>query len=128
MTKKELMIAAHKMTKEIKAEYKEIDYKFQLGLCLAYLYEDGENEMKVEEKLTNLGYKVWKKEDSNGVITAKRIYINNLAELADKVGCFLHNPKGLRKDTMYFDCLDEKFYYNVTSSRKASVLEIIEAI
>lgn len=45
MTKKELMIKAHKMVKEIKAEYPAVDYKFQLGLCLAYLYKEGENEM-----------------------------------------------------------------------------------
>ena len=46
MTKKELMVKAHKMTKEIKNEYPTVDYKFQLGLCLAYLYEnEGEKEM-----------------------------------------------------------------------------------
>lgn len=45
MTKKELMIKAHKMAKEIKAQYPEVDYKFQLGLCLAYLHEEGEKEM-----------------------------------------------------------------------------------
>ena len=40
----------------------------------------------------------------------------------------LMNPKGYRKDSMYFDCLDGKFYFNVTSGRKATVLEIISAI
>lgn len=45
MTKKELMIKAHQMTKEIKAEYPGVDYKFQLGLCLAYLHEEGEVKM-----------------------------------------------------------------------------------
>ena len=45
MTKKEIMIRAHKMAKEIKAEYPAVDYKFQLGLCLAYLHQEGENEM-----------------------------------------------------------------------------------
>lgn len=46
MTKKELMIKAHKMVKEIKKEYPTVDYKFQLSLCLAYLYESkGEKEM-----------------------------------------------------------------------------------
>ncbi len=45
MTKKELMVKAHKMAKEIKNEYPEVDYKFQLGLCLAYLHEEGEKEM-----------------------------------------------------------------------------------
>ena len=45
MTKKELMIKAHEMTKEIKREYPEVDYKFQLGLCLAYLQSEGEVKM-----------------------------------------------------------------------------------
>lgn len=45
MTKKELMIKAHKMAKEIKNEYPNVDYKFQLGLCLAYLHQEGEKEM-----------------------------------------------------------------------------------
>lgn len=45
MTKKELMVKAHEMTKEIKNEYPGVDYKFQLGLCLAYLHAEGEKEM-----------------------------------------------------------------------------------
>ena len=129
MNKKELMIKAHKMTKEIKNEYPTVDYKFQLGLCLAYLYEnEGEKEMGIEEKLQGLGYKIWSKKDSEGNVIAKRIYINNLAELAEKLNVELMNPKGYRKNSMYFDCLDGKFYFNVTSGRKATVLEIISAI
>ena len=122
------MIKAHKMTKEIKNEYPAVDYKFQLGLCLAYLYKEGEKEMSIEEKLQRLGYKIWSKKDSEGNVIAKRIYINNLAELAEKLNVELMNPKGYRKDSMYFDCLDGKFYFNVTSGRKATVLEIISAI
>ena len=129
MNKKELMIKAHKMTKEIKNEYPTVDYKFQLGLCLAYLYEnEGEKEMGIEEKLQGLGYKVWSKKDLEGNVIAKRIYINNLSELAEKLNVELMNPKGYRKDSMYFDCLDGKFYFNVTSGRKETVLEIISAI
>lgn len=45
MTKKEIMIKAHKMTKEIKNENPTVNYNFQLGLCLAYLHEEGEQEM-----------------------------------------------------------------------------------
>lgn len=46
MTKKELMVKAHEMTREIKSQYPEVDYKFQLGLCLSYLQEkEGENKM-----------------------------------------------------------------------------------
>lgn len=71
MTKRELMIKAHKMAKEIKAEYPAIDYKFQLGLCLSYLYEnEGENEMvelKGSEKQV-----AWAKEIREIVVEASR--------------------------------------------------------
>lgn len=57
MTKKELMVKAHKMTKEIKAQYPTVDYKFQLGLCLAYLQEGGNEmvELKGSEKQIKWG-------------------------------------------------------------------------
>lgn len=48
MTKKGLMIKAHKMTKEIKNEFPEVDYKFQLGLCISYLQEQAKNESKAK--------------------------------------------------------------------------------
>ncbi len=32
-----LMKEAHKLTREIKAEYKDVDYKAQLGICISYL-------------------------------------------------------------------------------------------
>lgn len=54
MTKKELMIKAHQMTKEIKNEYPEVNYKFQLGLCLAYLCEN-KGEVEVIEYKTGRG-------------------------------------------------------------------------
>ncbi|HHD2753310.1 TPA: hypothetical protein ACOTG0_002119 [Clostridium perfringens] len=41
-----VMKEAHKMAKEIKAEFPEVDYKTQLGLCMSYLLnEKGESEM-----------------------------------------------------------------------------------
>ena len=49
---KNVMKAAHKMAKEIKAEYPNVDYKFQLGLCISYLSKKGENEMLKRTKLT----------------------------------------------------------------------------
>lgn len=43
---KELIIKAHKMAKEIKIEYKDIDYKTQFGICIKYLLSNkGENKM-----------------------------------------------------------------------------------
>lgn len=37
MLNKNLLKEAHKMTKEIKKEYPEVDYKAQLGICISYL-------------------------------------------------------------------------------------------
>lgn len=42
---KNVMKAAHKLAKEIKTEYPNVDYKYQLGLCISYLAKKGENEM-----------------------------------------------------------------------------------
>ena len=41
---KELMKKAHQMTREIKNEFPEVDYKFQLGLCISYLYKNEKKE------------------------------------------------------------------------------------
>jgi hypothetical protein len=52
---KNIMKAAHKMAKEIRAEFPEVNYSFQLGLCISYLAKEGENEMvklKGSEKQT----------------------------------------------------------------------------
>ena len=40
-----LMKEAHKLTKEIKREYPEVDYKAQLSLCISYLSNKEEREM-----------------------------------------------------------------------------------
>nr|DAS19308.1 MAG TPA: hypothetical protein [Caudoviricetes sp.] len=48
--KRNLMKEAHKMTKEIKEQYPEVDYQAQLGLCLSFLAQEGEQEMKIEGK------------------------------------------------------------------------------
>lgn len=50
MTKKNLFKEAHKMAREIKREYPDVDYRFQFGLCLTYLLN--KEEEKVESKLT----------------------------------------------------------------------------
>ena len=41
-----LMKEAHRLTKKIKNEFPEVNYKFQLGICMSYLLNgEGENEM-----------------------------------------------------------------------------------
>lgn len=47
---KELIIKAHTMTKEIKKEYKEVDYRFQFGLCLKYLLSNKEEKKMIKLK------------------------------------------------------------------------------
>jgi hypothetical protein len=46
--KRNLMKEAHKLTKEIKEQYPEVDYQAQLGLCLSFLAQEGEQEMKLQ--------------------------------------------------------------------------------
>ncbi len=43
-----LMKEAHKLTREIKSEYKEVDYKAQLGICISYLSKKEEVKEMVE--------------------------------------------------------------------------------
>ena len=48
--KRNLMKEAHKMTREIVEKYGDVDYRTQLGLCLSFLAQEGEQEMKIEGK------------------------------------------------------------------------------
>ena len=48
--KRNLMKEAHKMTKEIKEQYPEVDYQAQLGLCLSFLSQKKEEKEMVELK------------------------------------------------------------------------------
>ena len=54
-----IMKEAHKLTREIKKEFPNIDYKFQLGLCISYLHKNKEAikvlELKGTEKQVKWG-------------------------------------------------------------------------
>ena len=59
------MKEAHKLTKEIKAEFPNVDYKTQLGICIAYLSKEGEDkmvELKGTEKQITWAEKIRKEE------------------------------------------------------------------
>ncbi|BDC03423.1 hypothetical protein [Clostridium perfringens] len=43
-----IMKEAHKLTKEIKNEFPNVDYKFQLGICMSYLLNKKEDERTIE--------------------------------------------------------------------------------
>ena len=43
-----IMKEAHRLTREIKERFADVDYKTQLGLCMSYLYEEMKKEAKTE--------------------------------------------------------------------------------
>ena len=63
---KEIMIKAHKMTKEIVNKYGDVDYKAQLGVCISYICKEGANEM-VELKGSEKQIK-WAKDIRKGIV------------------------------------------------------------
>lgn len=48
--KRNLMKKAHEMTRGMVEKYGDVDYRTQLGLCLSFLAQEGEQEMKIEGK------------------------------------------------------------------------------
>ena len=48
MNEMNLLKKAHELTKEIKREYPEVNYKAQLGICLTFLYNNKEVEEMVK--------------------------------------------------------------------------------
>ena len=70
--KRNLMKEAHKMTREIKEKYPEVDYQAQLGLCLSFLSQEGGKEM-VELKGTEKQVK-WAEDIRNRIIKVNEIF------------------------------------------------------
>lgn len=87
---KELFVKAHKMAKEIKAQYPEVDYKLQFSLCLAYLRE-GENEM------------VELQGSEKQIAWAKEIKEEILQNLKDKIDNIDNSPKFAKKIYQNFE-------------------------
>lgn len=125
---KELMRKAHQMTKEIKKEFPEVDYKAQLGICMSFLINEGvEEDMTVEEKLNEMGCKTWEKKEEE-VTKVKRVYINDLKVISDKLGYELDNPKMFNKTKIYYDVLDDSFSFDCQRSVEKHVREVIKMI
>lgn len=43
-----IMKEAHRITKEIKIEFPDVDYKFQLGLCISYLLKEEKTMVELQ--------------------------------------------------------------------------------
>ena len=63
---------AHQLTKEIKIEYPEVDYKAQLGICLTFLYDNKEVKGMVELEGTEKQVK-WAEEIRKEMLDTKNI-------------------------------------------------------
>lgn len=63
---KNIFKEAHKIAREIKREYPEVDYKAQFGICLSYLLNNREEEVMDNKKVYDFGqFKIiteWNKE------------------------------------------------------------------
>lgn len=104
MSNKELFKEAHKMAKEIKREYPEVDYMFQFSLCLSYLKE-GVKEEKItwedvakaaEKAVDKLGYtnyyvNNWIKGEYNRSYVELRWYRNGKCKSTLKCGYWDNN-------------------------------------
>lgn len=82
---KEIIKKAHEMTKEIKKEYSDVDYKTQFGLCLSFLLseeEGGANKMR-ELKGTEKQVK-WAEDIRKEVIEMNDYLLENVDALEEE--------------------------------------------
>ena len=114
--KRNLMKEAHKMTKQIVDEYRDVDYKTQLGLCLAFLSQEGGKEM-VELKGSEKQIK-WA-EDLRGRFVK---YLDFIKDLAGGIEISESLQDDIEDD---FDSLEEAFEV-IEKQEKAS--KIISAL
>ena len=63
---------AHQLTKEIKNQYPEVDYKAQLGICLTFLYDNKEVKGMVELEGTEKQVR-WAEEIRREMLDTKNI-------------------------------------------------------
>ena len=120
---KEIFKKAHAMTREIKREYPEVDYRTQFGICLSYLLNNKEEEKEMKEM------KFYKKEEveyfENGmlVLTTSRRQRAWVAEITgtDKryrfARQFINKPTINEGRCVYYE-LDEGKIYNWHEGRR----------
>ncbi|WP_302626822.1 hypothetical protein [uncultured Eubacterium sp.] len=77
--------------------------------------------MDLKVFLMTKGLKVWAKGNY------ERIYINDLIVVG--INRVTSNPKGYRRQSMYYDCVDDKFVFQgATSGRMETMRKLCELI
>lgn len=109
--KRNLMKEAHKMTKEIKEQYPEVDYKAQLGLCLSFLSQEKGEKKMVELKGTAKQIK-WAEDLRSRFVK----YLDFIQDLASEIEISESLQDDIEDD---FDSLEEAFEV-VEKQEKAS--------
>ena len=97
---------AHKMAREIKEEFPEVNYKFQFGLNLAYLLkEKGENKMEGSEKQVKWANDIkntFAKIISDIISKVKNIPAPNEKSLSDK-NIVIEDLEALKENFLSFE-------------------------
>ena len=62
----ELLKKAHKLTRELKTEYPEVDYQSQLGICIKFLLKEKEEKIMTWETVSAAMETAVKEKDMSG--------------------------------------------------------------
>lgn len=95
---KEIMKEAHKLTRELKSKYKDIDYQTQLGLYISYLLEEEKNNREID-------FTAWFEDyEANQKYYGYILYNNNILQKNGKLTLNIENDKNVSS------------YYNISYS------------
>ncbi|WP_053293651.1 hypothetical protein [Clostridium botulinum] len=75
---------AHQMTKEIKKEYSEVDYKVQFGLCLSYLLSNVKGDSTMQELKGTEKQIKWAEDIRKAVMDMNNYLLENVSILEEE--------------------------------------------
>lgn len=81
---KEVIRKAHEMTKEIKKEYPEVNYRVQFGLCLSYLLSQKKGDNKMKELQGSQKQIMWAQDIRKAVIEFNKYLLDNISILEEE--------------------------------------------
>ena len=113
------MKEAHKMTKEIKEQYPEVDYQAQLGLCLSFLAQESKKEG--EKKMTIINRKKFFNEVNKWDIYKylENNFTKEITHHSADVG------KNIYEVRFYLDETKNIYFYIVTMMKTVGEISII---
>lgn len=110
---KNLFKEAHKMTREIKKEFNEVDYKAQFAICLSYLHNNKEEKnMRIDEMIKKYGLEIAFRNGEKGVTFKGNLLKEEIIELKENKAEIIKELEN-RKERInkYFEELDNVEIY-----------------